>query len=1078
MAEAFIPIIIEKVSSLIQDEFGLITGVGEEMNKLSSTLTTIQSVLEDAETKQLQSKAIQNWLFKLNDLIYEIDDVLDECAMEFSKLEHKNSKFDRYSLKHIMFRREAGRKMKHVTEKLDEIAAERAKFHLHEMAIEKTNEFAATRETGSTMNESHLVYGREDDTEKVVDILVNQVNGNQEISILPIIGVGGVGKTTFAQLVYNDKRVIKHFDKLIWVCVSDNFDVKTLVKAMIESGDGSASDLVHLDALQRQLWEMLNNKRYLIVLDDVWNEDQEKWYELRKVLARGSTGSSIIVTTRLKKVADIMKTLPPHHLNELSVEHCWKLMRERAFGQEEEEYPSLEAIGKQIVNKCAGVPLAAKALGGLLRFKRTEKEWIYVKESKIWELPETLILPALRLSYHHLPLSLRQCFAYCAVFPKDTRIRKKELIFMWMAHGYISSNGAFEVEDVGNQICDELVLRSLLHYDTDPNQPTLVMHDFVHDLAESIMENKIPRVQVQRKVTRASNSKIRQVNLREKLIAFPTSNECEMDMSFILNNFLRLRILDASQTRTNKLSSAVDKLKHLRHLNLSGTIIRTLPDSLCDLWNLHVLNLDECKWLKALPKKTRDLVNLRHLCLKDCESLTEMPTKIGELTCLKTLSRFIVGRDRGNGLEELQCLNLGGELGLHHLERVTNPMDAKKANLAEKTNLRHLKLYWHWRSGKENIDKDEKVLEALEPPPNLETLLIKRFRGRCFPVWMSNSTMKNVVRIDISFCESVMHLPQLGELPHLKSLSLDNLAQVGYIIEDQSGNPLKSVQQFPSLERLDLQYLYNLKGLLKEQVMTGSAEAFPNLEELYILKCSLLKLSSLSTSLKKLKKLVCSSLNLASLSKLETLTDLKVKSEGTCTRIKVETLQSLTNLKKLEISNADDMSLPEEGMRALKSLTSLSIKFCEKLVGCLPQGWLRHLNALEELVIFECPEVVELPEEVKYLKFLKTVYLTNLPKMVYLPKALQHLSSSLQLLSLYNLPQLSSLPEWLGDFTSLEKLSISECPKVTSLPTRIRGMTNLQYLRIWDCPKLKRSCEKKNGEDRQNIQHIPRLFIN
>ncbi|KAL7137584.1 hypothetical protein ABFS83_10G102700 [Erythranthe nasuta] len=454
-----------------------------------------------------------------------------------------------------------------------------------------------------------------------------------------------------------------------------------------------------------------------------------------------------------------------------------------------------------------------------------------------------------------------------------------------------------------------------------------------------------------------------------------------------------------------------------------------------------------------------------------------MPTKIGELTCLKTLSRFIVGCDRGNGLEELQCLNLGGELGLHHLERVTNPMDAKKANLAEKTNLRHLKLYWQLRSGKENIDIDEKVLEALEPPPNLETLLIEGFRGRCFPVWMSNSTMKKVVRIDISSCESCMHLPQLGKLPHLKYLRLKNLARVEYIIEDQSGNPLRSVQQFPSLESLDLQYLDNLKGLLKEQVMTGSAEAFPNLEQLDILDCNSLIIPPLSLSLKKLKKLECDSLNLASLSKLEAVTDLNVNFWNTFTCITVETLQSLTNLKKLEILAADDMSLPEEGMRALKSLTSLYINYCEKLT-CWPQGWLRHLTALEELEIIECPEVVELPEEeVKYLKFLKKVNLHGLRKMEYLPKALQHLSSSLQHLYLNDLPQLSSLPDWLGDFTSLEVLTIIECPKVTSLPTRIRGMTNLQYLWIWKCPELERRCEKENGEDWQNIQHIPRLFI-
>ncbi|KAL7122809.1 hypothetical protein ACP275_01G067000 [Erythranthe tilingii] len=314
MAEAFLQIVLEKLSTLVEEEIGRITGVGEEMKKLSSTLTTIQAVVEDAEMKQIESKAIQNWLLKLNDLIYEIDDIMDEYATENSKLKQKNNKLVRYTPKQLFFRREIGKKIQQVTEQLDAVAAERLKFHLRGIDfLERPIEVAATRETGSHLNVSRHVYGRRKDAKKVVDVLVNFARDNEEISILRIVGVGGLGKTTFAQLVYNDQRVVEHFEKRIWVCVSNNFDVKTLLKAMIESeGTASAHDLVHLDTLQRLLWEMLNNKRYLLVLDDVWNECQEKWAELKNVVACGSKGSSIIVTTRLKKVADIMETLPPH----------------------------------------------------------------------------------------------------------------------------------------------------------------------------------------------------------------------------------------------------------------------------------------------------------------------------------------------------------------------------------------------------------------------------------------------------------------------------------------------------------------------------------------------------------------------------------------------------------------------------------------------------------------------------------------------------------------------------------------------------------------------------------------------
>ncbi|EYU23338.1 hypothetical protein MIMGU_mgv1a019519mg [Erythranthe guttata] len=890
MAEAFLQIVLGKLSTLVEEEIGRITGVGEEMKKLSSTLTTIQAVVEDAEMKQIESKAVQNWLLKLNDLIYEIDDILDEYATEISKLKQKNRRFGRYKPMQLLFRRKIGTRMNEVLEKLDAVAAERAKFHLREMAfLERPTEVAAAasaRETGSILNKSQ-VYGREEDTAKVVDILVNQVNDNEEISILPVIGVGGLGKTTFAQLVYNDERVVRHFEKRIWVCVSDNFDVKTLLKAMIESWSSeSASDLVHLDTLQRRLWGVLNNKRYLLVLDDVWNEDQERWCELKKVVACGSTGSSIIVTTRLKKVADIMRTLPSHQLTGLSDENCWMLMRERAFGQEREEYPNLEAIGKKIANKCAGVPLAAKALGGLLRFKRDEKEWNYVKESEIWELPEeeTLILPALRLSYRHLPLALRPCFAYCAVFPKDSRIEKRELIFMWMAHGYISSRGALEVEDVGNEVCNELVLRSLLHYVPNPvtKKLDLIMHDLLHDLALSIMENKIPGRQVQR---------------------------------------------------------TMGNLIHLRHLNFSGTEICSLPESLCSLWNLHVLNLDSCKNLEALPKKTRYLVNLRHLFLEDCDSLREMPSKIRELTNLVTLSQFVVGGvGRGDELEELQRSNLGGKLKLSHLERVKNPMDAKKANLAEKTNLLHLKLHWLWESMEEDIAIDEKVLEALEPHPNLETLDIKGFRGRCFPVWISSCSSLTLPPLSTFFKK--LKILNCGILlaASLSKADLRNLTYLSVDFEENSVETctitVEALQSLTNLKLLGICRAYANGLSLPEQGL----QHLTALEELHIFKCRELE---------------------------------ELPPEG---------FKHLSCLRKVYLRYLPKMvSVPKALRHLSSSLEYLSLTGLPQL-SSLPD-WLVDLTSLLTLGIYKCPNVASVPASIRGMTNLRCLTVRECPEL-------------------------------------------------------------------------------------------------
>ncbi|XP_027157014.1 disease resistance protein RGA2-like [Coffea eugenioides] len=496
--EAFVGILVDTLNSMIQKELGLLRGFATDMQKLSSLLSTTKAVLEDAEQKQFTDKAIQLWFQKLNGVACEIDDVLDDYAAEASRIKYKNSGC--FSLMcypvagNLVFRHRIGTRMKEILEKFNAIADERIKLGLSDQ--KRGSYFNASRETGSTVNEPEVL-GRDEEKEQIVRILTKEKDRvDQNVSVLPIVGVGGLGKTTLAQLVFSDKCITEHFELKLWVWVSEDFDVKRIIKVLIESVERTSIGDLALNILQGKLQELLRGKRYLIVLDDVWNENPEEWEKLKSVLECGSKGSSIVTTTRMEKVATIMGTLQTHYLSSLSENECWSLFRQRAFGhQEAEEYPNLVVIGKEIVKKCGGVPLAAKALGGFLRFKREENEWNSVKCSEIWNLPQdtTHILPALRLSYLNLPVDLRGCFAYCAVFRKGSKIEKEEVIHLWMANGLISSNETMEVEDVGDAVVTELHHRSLFQaVDKDEfgHVLTFKMHDLVHDLAQSVMEAK------------------------------------------------------------------------------------------------------------------------------------------------------------------------------------------------------------------------------------------------------------------------------------------------------------------------------------------------------------------------------------------------------------------------------------------------------------------------------------------------------------------------------------------------------------------------------------------------------------
>nr|XP_043612754.1 putative disease resistance protein At3g14460 [Erigeron canadensis] len=1114
---AFVTVLFEKLASADLIRLARSAGIYSELNRWNDKLLQIQAVFVDEGHKHLRQTSVQLWLNKLQHLAYDIDDVLDDLTTEAARRQMTEASNSTSKLLNIVptkfhackYGRKMGAKLDEITSKLHALVEEKNMLGLIDNFGRSNTKIKRLEET--SLVDVPSIVGREGDKELLLGKLLGNEPCSRNFSVMSIVGMGGVGKTTLAQTLYNDKKVKDHFEAMSWYCISDEFNVFKICKAIFKDVGGDDQIFETLNQLQVALAEKLSKKRFLIVLDDVWSENHNEWELLQRPFSVAAPGSKVIVTTRKTTAAPIRDSIQAYPLEVLSNLEALSLFAQHALGKQNfDSHQTLKLYGEGIVKKCGRLPLALITLGRVLRTKRNEEEWEELLNSEIWNLRNegSDILPALRLSYYDLPPHLKQMFAYCCLFPKDYKFGKNELVLLWMAEGFLyQSNGSMTMENLGRECFEELVSRSFFQHSTN-NTSQYTMHDLIHDLAVTVAEEYFfmlgekmdvgGRNEALEKLRHFSYifhkygvySKFKALYRARRLRTFlPVSINIDRRQIFYLSSKVLtellpqlqfLRVLSLANYEITVVPESIGGLKHLRYLNFSKTAITCLPEQVSNLYNLQSLLLYGCQRLSSLPDSLKKLINLRHLEIIDTPQLKELPVGIGKLTSLQTLSKVIIGDTNGFKISHLKDLqHLQGRLTIEGLHKLTNSTDANETNLHQKKGLRDLEMDWSdVFDDSRNELIESKVLEGLRPFEKLTHIKISNYIGTKFSNWLGDPTYDCLTQITLRGCRSCTCLPTLGHLPSLQKLFVESMKRLKRVGSELLGTA--NGNTFPALEVLKFE---NMEGweewsTINGGAIDGTATSFPCLNEISIKNCPKLRVLTIEPihSVRVLHVERCLAVALKSMIGVSpTITRLTMREiNGLTTQLDGEVLENLRAVEYLNISRCDRLiylwESEEEACNVLVNLQELEVRGCKNLVRMgekkmdlvISMDHLRRasLNNCKRLESYHCGSTSIERIEISACCSMKSLTFPALDNHDF--------SSTLKSVGIRYCKNVEV--NWLVNnfLSSLTSLDISGMPNLSLLPEGC--LLNLTQLSIRSCESIESIPEKGYG-------FLPRLCL-
>ncbi|PWA87370.1 NBS-LRR resistance-like protein [Artemisia annua] len=1132
---ALLQVVFEKLASAAVNKIARAKGILSELKKWEDKLPLIRAVLNDASEKEAKEEAVKLWLNRLQHLSYDIDDFLDGLATdamhrEFIKESHqpitnKVRKFIPSCCTSFSLSTRVGSKLDDISKRLQDLLVEKEKLGL----IEKDGRPNSRNRTYETsLVDAPSIVGREGDKNELLQMLLGDGPSSKKFSIVPIVGMGGMGKTTLARLLYDDQQVKNRFELKAWVCVYEDFDIFNISKVIFQSVGGDKNEkFADLNLLQEALKKQLTGKQFLLVLDDIWSEKLEDWEKLAAPFIEVAHGSKIIITTRKQHLLNKLGYDHPYYLKKLSDDDALSLFAQYALGVNNFDlHLGLRPYGEGIVGKCGGLPLALKALGSLLRSKTDEEDWKQLLNNEIWMLEDGGgIVPALRLSYHDLSARLKQLFAYCCLIPKDYVFKKDDLILWWMAEGFLRNSTTEKSMEVrlGEECFQELLSRSFFQH--VPHEESLfVMHDLMNDLATLVAREFFVRLDldVNKNARMTDFKKFRHMsfvceeyNTYNKFKAFDKANSLRTFLALpyamgddrwrpsylssklladILLQLPLLRVLSLSGLKIVEVPECVGNMKHLRYLNLSRTSITHLPERVCNLYNLQTLIVSGCRELTKLPKNFLKLKNLQHFDIRDTLLWNMMPPAISEMKSLQILSNKVVVENTAFFISWLRNLkNVQVKIYIDGLQKLRSAREILEVNVSEK---RVSELHVEWSDMFDDSRNDVlemEILNALKPhSDNLKDLKIGSYGSRVFPKWIGDPSFQQLTSVSI-WGGNCTVLPPLGQLPSLKKLVIESLKEVKVVGSEFLGTGIA----FPKLESLKIR---SMRGWEVWSTNSGVVDAvFPCLQELEITRCPNLVKVSLEAlpSLRDLdindcgdgvlRSLICvaSTVTMLSIINISGLSDevwrgvigylgaVEVLSIRECNEIRylweseAEACKVLVNLSILYVFNCSKLvSLGEKEEEGCNQLTSLRIL---QLWGCKNLERCNLPNNIQDLSISYCPMIasVSFPTGGHKLKSLTIEECEQLLDAELLN------ASMLEVVWIRSLANLKSINE-LTCFIHLTELRIQDCSSIKSFPAAdLPNLTSLTHLTISDCSSM----ESFPAADLPNLTSLKYLKI-